>query len=246
MSSLSGPRATSEQPSLSADVLDEIDAASLEIRARVMDTLARERGETISTDDVDRAVRTALPEVLSRLATFRFTQGGRRHRSQFVRRFVIASVIAVGITVGVLIFTQEESATGLASSSVASLLTAVAALVGAALGYYFGNEDLPQAELRSRAGTSLEAQLLQEHKELEARAAAATQAPQDTTTVSQLITLLTERGYWDARAAQQFRESLRTRNALVHPGTDRPVDPAEIDRALGVVRELKHQIPSPA
>jgi hypothetical protein len=245
MSTMSGPRATGEQPSLSADVLDEIDAASLEIRARVLDTLARERGKALTTDDVDHAVRTALPEVLSRLATFRFTQGSQRHRSQFVRRFVLASIIAVGLTVGVLIFTQEESATGLASSSVASILTAVAALVGAALGYYFGNEDLPQAELRSRAGTSLEAQLLQELRELEARAAVATQASQETATVSQLITLLVERGYWDTRAAQQFREALRTRNALVHRGTDGSVDPAQIDRAINAVRDLKHQLPAP-
>jgi hypothetical protein len=243
MSSLSG--AGGEQPSLSADVLDEIDAASLEIRAKVLDTLTRETaGKAVSTDDVDRAVRTALPEVLSRLATFRFTQHSQRHRTLFLRRFVIASVLAVGATVGVLAFTQEDSSTAIAASVVASILTAVAALLGATLGYYFGNEDLPQAEMRSREALSLEAQLLQELQELETKAAAATQTRQDRATVTQLIPLLIQRGYWDDRAVQHFREALRVRNALVHPKGDVPVDSAEIDRAVGTVRDLRQQIPA--
>jgi hypothetical protein len=241
MSSSSG--AGGDHPSLSADVLDEIDAASLEIRAKVLDNVARETtGKTISTDDIDRAVRTALPEVLSRLATFRFVEHSRRHRTLFLRRFVIACVIAVGVTVGVLAFTQDDSSSAIAASVVASVLTAVAALLGAALGYYFGNEDLPQAELRSREAVSLEAQLLQEVQELEIRAAEATQKRQDRVTITELVTLLTERGYWDARAVQQFREALRVRNAMVHPKGDESVDFAEIERAVGTVRDLRQQI----
>ncbi|MFE3290574.1 hypothetical protein [Rhodococcus sp. NPDC059234] len=171
----------------------------------------------------------------------------RAARRRFLRLGLafVAACIAAAITILALLLTQ--SAVSQTGGVLSTVLTALIALLAATLGYYFGTQEATHSgsvhlQVPSTAMSSLEAELLNELRDLEVSAGVAIGTRGRPATASEFIPELVELGLWDATDAQEFRSILRARNQVVHRGRDSNVTHDELKRAVVSAHRLRDQI----
>jgi uncharacterized protein YutE (UPF0331/DUF86 family) len=217
---------------LSADVYAELlhQLTLLEIRAsQSLEVEERQTSAEASSSEVARAIRLAFndsnPEVV---------------RRRTIRRGLALAlgvvVPAVVVSILVMLFSKEHSAT-----IYTSIVPPVAALMGVALGFYFGTT------VRESSTTeqldSIEAQLIEAVDALERQirmTVARTKGVRSDEPFSSLVRDLLERGVWQEQDAQDFRRVMKARNEVVHSGktSDQGTRQKQTQLARDLLREL--------